>query len=364
MNISYVAHIRLPTEKAHGWQIMRVCNELARQGHAVTLYVARRANALSDDPHAYYGLEKNFEVVFVRCIDALRLARILGPLAFWISEWTFMRSLTLPADAVVYTRDYRTLSYLAARGYRCFYGAHNWKLSRARYLARACGVVCNSEGTREAVLAAITLPAVVIPNAADPNPYVDADARTLRIALGLPDGPLALYAGHLYDWKGISILLQAARLVPDVHVIILGGTSHDIARAGRSASPNVSFLGHRGHASVPRYLAAADVLLLPNTARSDESARFTAPLKLFEYLAAGKPIVASDLPSLRAFLSERTAFLIPPDDAHALAAGIRAALSDTALAKKRAASALAASKEYTWESHAHRLAEFFSRYQG
>ena len=86
--------------------------------------------------------------------------------------------------------------------------------------------------------------------------------------------------------------------------------------------------------------------VLPNSGKSDISAKYTSPLKLFSYMAAGKPIVASDLPSCARGASEKNAFLVAPDDPEALAEGIRYALAHPEEAAKRAAQALGDVKRY------------------
>jgi glycosyltransferase involved in cell wall biosynthesis len=365
MTIAYLANVRLPTEKAHGYQIMRVCAELAALGHSVTLYVPARRNPIAGDPFTYYGLVPTFPVVVVPCADWMRFVPLLGSLAFVLQTRSFARAAAkrVPREAVVYTRDPEVVDCLAPRGWACVYGAHNWRGGRAaRLVSRARGVVCNSKGTEAAVRASLSLPTMVAYNAADPNPYVGADKRTLRAALGLPqEGALALYVGHLYGWKGRDTLLEAAHALPadaGITLVFVGGTPQDVAevRAATKGLSTVLVLGHKPKADIPRYLCAADVLLLPNTAQSIESQRYTSPLKLFEYLASGTPIVASDLPSVREVLSESTARLVPPDDAQALVAAVRDIVERGAADQAR--QALLESKRYSWRAHAEHVAEF------
>lgn len=361
MKISYVAQIRLPTEKAHGYQIMRVCHELAKRGITVELIVPARANDIQEDPFTYYGIEKNFTIRTVSSFDAMHFVLLLGPLASLLAEWSFVHALKVSQDTVIYTREHRTARHFARRGYRVFYNAHNWKPSRRALLTEARGVVCNSRGTERAVRESTELPTVVAHNAADPNPHAGTDKRALRQALGLPEeSAIALYAGHLYGWKGIDTIIAAARLSPEILFVVVGGTARDVASTQSRVRnmPNVSLLGHMPRTEIPKYLAAADVLVLPNTARNEESAQYTSPLKLFEYMASGTPIVASDLPSVREILSGDTAFLVAPDNPAALAEGVVAALADSSRARR----ALEESTKHTWEAHAVAVADFMARH--
>jgi glycosyltransferase involved in cell wall biosynthesis len=265
------------------------------------------------------------------------------------------------------TRDPEIVSFFAKRGYASFYAAHNWpEQSRriARLLKSVCGIVCNSRGTEAAVKAVMRVPTCVVYNATDPNPYVGLDKHVLRKELGLPeDAHIALYAGHLYGWKGADTLIGAARTAPTISFVIIGGTVEHVAAARlRSRTiPNLSFLGHQPKALVPKYLAAADVLLLPNVASTTESARYTSPLKLFEYMASGVPIVASDLPSLREILSEETADLVPPGDVSALGRAIQQVFVRPRESTQRSAAALQNASRFTWERHARDIADFMNR---
>lgn len=367
MTIAYVANIRLPTEKAHGYQIMRVCSALAAAGGDVTLYVPRRRNHLTEDPFTYYGIERNFSVVFVPTFDWIRFSSVLGPLAFFLESFGFLWSLPgqLARGTIVYTRNAEAVWYLARRGFTSFYSAHNWSGSALtrRFLKNAAGVVANSRGTKEAVEAATGLPATVIPNASDPNPYAGADKATLRRELGLPQGAyLVLYSGHLYDWKGSNTLFAAACALAaskQIRFACIGGTAEDVARAKREVSTNVDVLGHQKKELVPKFLAAADLLLLPNEKTSEESARFTSPLKLFEYMASGTPILASDLPSLREILSDEMALFAEAGDPASFAERVAWAAANPKAALALAEAALQASSRYTWDAHAQRLIGLF-----
>ena len=140
-------------------------------------------------------------------------------------------------------------------------------------------------------------------------------------------------------------------------VAICDTNARALARAMNLA--NVVFAGHVAPERVPLYQAAADVLVLPNTAQATISREHTSPLKLFEYMAAGRPIVASDLPSLREVLRHGdNAWLVQPDDPAALAQGIQHLLAEPTLAARLAAQAQEEVQAYTWEQRAERILSF------
>jgi glycosyltransferase involved in cell wall biosynthesis len=174
--------------------------------------------------------------------------------------------------------------------------------------------------------------------------------------------PVVVYAGHLYAWKGVDVLLDALRELGDVRGLIVGGHEKepDLARLREQAarlgiSDRVTFTGLVAPPDVAGHLRAGSVLVLPNPA-SAISTRFTSPLKLFEYMAAGRPIVASDLPSIREVLRhEQNALLVEPGDAAALAAGVRRLLDDRPLADRLAQAAVTDVASYSWDRRAERL---------
>jgi glycosyltransferase involved in cell wall biosynthesis len=179
-----------------------------------------------------------------------------------------------------------------------------------------------------------------------------------RAAPGLPrEGPLALYCGHFYDAKGVPTLVDAARLLPKVSVALVGGWPADIARLRERARgcETVRFAGFVSNALVPAHLAAADVLVLPNSARTSQ-ARITSPLKLFEYMAARRPIVATRIPALAGLLRHgENAWLVSPDCPESLAAGIERVLADGALARRLVERAWQDVQRYTWKRRAAEL---------
>lgn len=192
-------------------------------------------------------------------------------------------------------------------------------------------------------------------NAVDLERFAPRPQEEARIKLGLPQhGTLALYTGHLYAWKGVDTLAEACAYMPDISVYVVGGTDYDLAQFKKKYGgvPTLHIIGRVPHEEIPLWQAAADVLVLPNTAQEDISAQYTSPMKLFEYMASNRPIVASALPSITELLSADNAFLFEPDNPRALAEAVGAALRDGA---ERAARAREDVREHTWEKRAQRI---------
>jgi glycosyltransferase involved in cell wall biosynthesis len=176
-------------------------------------------------------------------------------------------------------------------------------------------------------------------------------------------GPHVVYAGHLYDYKGIPAILDAAVLLPDVRFHLVGGLPADIERHAQTirerALSNVTLHGLKPYADVPPYLWHADVLLLPPSARHP-SAAWTSPVKLGEYLASGAPVIATDIPALRDWLSDGPdgeVRFVAPDDGAALAEGIRHILADPATAGRLSRAARRKAARLTYEGRAAAILE-------
>lgn len=266
---------------------------------------------------------------------------------------------------LVYTRSARIAEHCVKQGTPVLLETHmagsDWGMAHLRGIAadpRLLGVVTISPLLR-AQYVAQGIPEAKVHVAYD---AVDLDRfdrnwdrHALRAELGLPDrGPIVGYCGHLYAGRGIEDVVAAAELLPGVDFALVGGWQEDIDRwqAATASLANVYFVGHMPNALVPRYLGAADILVMPYS-RSCSTAEWMSPMKLFEYMAARRPILASDLPAIRQVLRDgQNALLVEPDDGPAIAAGIRRLLSDSALAEHLADRAYQDVQPMTWERRA------------
>lgn len=363
--IYLLANIRFPTEKAHGIQVAAMAKAFAARG-GVTVVVPRRAT--SGDAREVYGLPDAVKILRVPVLDTVRLGRLgflFESLQFSVLGGLAAALCARRGDAVI------SREYLAAAVPRLLGRATAWETHRGEWnwavrlsLALGVKVVAISHGLADDY-AARGVPRekiLVAPDAVDFEKFgIAAGKGECRAALGFsPEARLAVYAGHLYGWKGAQVLARAAALLPaGWEVVIVGGTDEDLSRfrAEFGAVKNLRIVGRVPHGDVPRFLRAADVAVLPNLAEDALSARYTSPLKLYEYLASGTPVVASDIPSLRETLSPESATLVPSGDAAALAAAI-AAVPDDASSAERAARGQKIARAASWASRAEAVATF------
>lgn len=366
-----------------------MCAAFAAAGAEVTLYHPNRRNLpefAGVDPRGYYGVARNFALCPIPCVDWFHWSRgwlWLEHFIFLVLTCTYALALARrfvgrsQAD-VYYSRDPFALALLRAilphlRG-RLFFEAHALPgsgLGRRLYrlmLAQARGIVAITEGLR-AQLVELGLPpgsVMVAPDGVDLQPYEGRTREAARKRLGIGQHErIAVYTGHLYEWKGAAIFAEAVACLDGLaRGLIVGGRAADVARLREQIDAqgwrNVVLIGHVPPELVIDYQVAADVLVLPNSAQAEISEQHTSPLKLFEYMAAGRPIVATDLPALREVLRHGdNALLVPPDDPVALAAGLRKVLDDADdLGKRLATQARTEVRAYSWDARARAILEF------
>jgi glycosyltransferase involved in cell wall biosynthesis len=162
----------------------------------------------------------------------------------------------------------------------------------------------------------------------------EGPVQALRRELGLSPLPVVLYSGNFEAYQGVEMLIDASPLVPKAQFLFMGGEAGEIAdlraRAkGLSSEERCVFSGKRPPSQLPEFLGVARVLVSPRSKGEN------TPFKIFTYLASGKPLVATRIPSHTQLLDDAMAFLVEPT-AEGLADGIRAALESPDDARARA----------------------------
>ncbi|MYD08737.1 MAG: glycosyltransferase family 4 protein [Chloroflexi bacterium] len=387
----YISLMRLPTEKAHGLQIMQNCEAFAAAGCDVTLWVARRWNTRElrkvKDPFTYYGVEPNFAIRHIRCIDLFPLfppESSGARLAFYLLQFSYaLASLVLllfsRAD-IYYSRDELMLALLARLkpGRSLVYEAHQFAPGRLggalqRYVASRVGSVVAITGLLRQDLitqrGADSARAIVAHDGIRRGRFVHLPTRAeARRALGWhADAFIVGYVGRLHTLgmdKGVGSLVDALAMLEGAQLALVGGPDELALQlrqrwlAHSLPADRFHVVGQAPPADVPLYLRAFDVCAMPFPANS-HFARYASPLKLFEYMAAGRAIVASDLPAWSDVVAhEETALLLPPDDVAAWADAIKRLQGDVDLRRRLGEAAReSALAHYTWRARAERILE-------
>ncbi len=383
MKFYYLANVRIPTEKAHGLQIMQMGEAFACAGADLTLLIPRRINspemARIGDPWAYYGVRRNFAIRRVACIDLFGLPGI-APIAFAIQTGTYLLALSLVllfrhAD-VYYSRDLLTVLALSLFKPRraLVYEAHQLSHSGiGRVLQGWCvqrvGIVVavtrkladdlKARGARQVIVEHDGIRVERFENL--------PDSLTARARLNLPaEAFIVGYLGQLHTMemsKGIDVLIEAVARIPDraISLCLVGGPAA-MADTLRSRwlelglpGERFLFVGRVEPSLVPVCLSAFDVCTMPFP-WTEHFAYYASPLKLFEYMAAGKAILTSDLPAVAEVVRDgETALLVSPGDVPALGGALRRLYDDPGLRARIAAAAQQEALRYSWQGRAERI---------
>lgn len=345
---------------------MKMCAALARSGHAVSLLTPRRPERLTDvaDVFDYYGVPRLFT------IDSLPWIGIKGKA--YLFAWLAARHARAIGADLVYGRAVHACYFATVLGLPAIFESHapitefdrigSWMFARMIRSRRFRALVVISDALRrhyQQNYPALNERIVVAPDAAD-----DVGAASAPPAAADANAQLQVgYAGHLYKGKGMDLIAQLAPHCPWARFHIIGGMPEHVAewRARCADTPNIEFHGFCAPALVHERLLHMDVALAPyqrSVAPSGgrrDIARWMSPLKIFEYMAAGRAMIASDLPVLREVLNESNALLVDPEDVEAWVAAL-AALRDPQRRQQLGTQAYSDFlRAYTWQARAARV---------
>ncbi|MCA8913787.1 MAG: glycosyltransferase family 4 protein [Planctomycetes bacterium] len=227
--------------------------------------------------------------------------------------------------------------------------------------AKAAGVAAITKGLLDEIRSRFGFngPGVVVPSAVDTNVFKPCFE---------PDGQTVVWIGTLQFWKGLTTLLEAIAQSPGLRLRVIGGGKpeaetalrDEVARLG--ITDRVQLVGRVAQKDISLHVKGASCAVHPLPPEHSISSRFTSPLKLFEYMAMGLPIVAADVGSVREVLLDgANARLYEGGNAGSLAAALREVTGDSALAGRLSAESSKIAGEFTYGRRAERLLELFEK---
>lgn len=221
--------------------------------------------------------------------------------------------------------------------------------------------ICHSEYTRQKYLR-LGIPAgrlECVHNGFEPQHLgVPMDGDTAKRSIGVEPGrTTVVYTGRINRKKGLELAVAAARRLPDIQFVLVGSYGDGPIEQLAKGVVNLRIVPWQPRAALSAFIFAADLLLIPPTSQPlVEFGTTVLPLKVFMYLASGRPIIAGDTPDVSEILKHgRNAYLCPPDDLEALVAGIRALAGNPDLCGALAAAAREESRDLTWDARAQRI---------
>lgn len=373
--IFLIFHGRFPGEKAAAIFAAKDAEAFADEGIKVILIVPRRIGRSPINPYDYYKIRKNFRIVYLPVIDLMFLPFAYKTF-FWISFISFSISSFLyvlfkaTRNDIIYSNEPPPLLLASFVFPLTFYEMQDFPESKIKLfgliLKRISFISLSNRWKKEEMKKVFSVPAhkmLYEPNAVDFSEFdITVGKEEARSRLSLPfDKKIIVYTGHLYRWKGVDVLALAARELSDKYLVyFVGGTEDDQKRFREMYGDckNIVISGLKPHSEIPLWQKAADVLVLPNTAKEKISKYYTSPMKLFEYMASKRPIVASRVPSLAGTVDDKSVIFVEPDNPQELARAIENTCDDSKLAESVSSSAYELVKNFTWEKRAQRIIRF------
>lgn len=341
---------------------MKMCEALAAEGHHVTLIGVQGERDLN--PYSYYGTKNNFAVDLMT-LPSLPLIGRLYPL------YGYLKGTKIEAD-LYYTRSIKIAGYIerARRNFRLELHSPYTNTQEKRILMRCLNspvcerIIVITQALKTylqkelEITDSVAKKIIVVPDAASPTetkpPESDPDTVT---QIG--------YVGQLHSGKGAEIVIQLAHRLPQKTFHIVGGLDTQVEALAAHAPKNVRFYGQLPYRDAEKVRLICDVLLAPYQEKvatygnsHDNIAQWMSPLKLFEYMAARKAIICSDLPVLREVMQDEVnCLLVAHDTIDAWVAAIERLENSTLRRKLANAAYHDFLHDYTWTARAKKILE-------
>jgi glycosyltransferase involved in cell wall biosynthesis len=360
--ITYFNDTAIPSRMADSVGIMNQCAAFASAGVDTHLTAAKTPWIRiknSKNLYNYYGVEKNFKISRF----------LIGPHRTGIRFNFDRKALKLYKDrgGILFTRNLIS-AFSEINGLKIIYELHHPPVTpmpqeillSEKILRIVCLTKRLADWTIENFGGGLANKIVVAPDAVNSRffenqPGLIGKHKNFRVG----------YTGALYNGRGIEIIISLAEEFSSAKFIIAGGTKKQIDYWKKQArSENIKFVGYVAPGTIPQLLKSFDCLLMPyqkNCMLMNNktcTAEFASPLKMFEYMASGRPIISSDLPILQEIIEPgKNAIVVVSDDVKQWTAALKELVAKPESGRQLAQNALEKVKNYTWEKRAARILE-------
>jgi len=380
MKILYIADSSIPSKTANSIQVMKMCQAFAGCSNIVRLlipyaHLGQRIEKKVNDVYSYYSVNKIFSV-----------SRVLWP---WFDKRGIIFGFLCGIMArfirtdIVYSRSLYGSWFASIFGLKVVFEMHA-SVKDGRGLAKfifgllsqsknLIGVVVISNALKKIVQNRLKKKKILVcHDGADLIRSQTSFLEEIRTKYQLNEKTNVGYIGHLYPGKGVENIILIARELKDLKFNVFGGYDSEINRLKKISGHNVYFHGYVPYFEVGNIIQSFDILLLPAQkivtpyGGKGNISEFMSPLKLFEYMAAGKSIIASNLPVLREVLTDgHNALLVGPDSIDEWKCAIRKLIRDSALRCRLGEQAKSDfERKYTWEKRAQKIVAFINNVNG
>jgi glycosyltransferase involved in cell wall biosynthesis len=388
LTISYIANVRIPSEKANSIQILKMCDAFRSSGFGVELAVPFRIQGPDTDSlgdiHGTYSLSNTFPTRTVYSPDFVPLGMMLPVISrplFFLQSVIFaclavLRSLVIRKKLWYYTRDLWVALLLAVFfPARTVFEIHTIPASAARRFAlraiirQRIPIVSMTSSMKRMLVdhfRAEDESVFVSPDGFDDRLFNDRLSKSrARNRTGLSEKTFVVgYFGRFSTMgrgKGVEELISAVGTMRrEECLLLLVGDDFSISR---SRDVDAVVVPHIPQSELLPYIRSCDVLVMPFP-RTPHYEKCMSPLKLFEYMASGVPVISTDLPSIREIVNDDDVHFIKDNSPENMAGAIRLVKDTPEHAKTLAESALRKSAKYTWSRRAEGILEFLSRKRG
>jgi glycosyltransferase involved in cell wall biosynthesis len=366
MEIVVISASFVPSTAANSIEVMKVAHALAEIGHDVTLIVPGEQTKKWNELAIWYGLTKPFPIIWLKenlafrrydfAFKAVNIARKMkADLVYtWMLQAAVL-SLWRKIPVMLELHD-RITGNLAPTLFKLI--LHSKTPKHLLLITMALKRVIENE-------LQVSLPVnifQVAPNGIELERYASLPGpEAARKVLGLAEGLSVGYSGHFYNGRGMDILLSLAKSFPEINFLWIGGTpeavNHWKERISLEGVINVTLTGFVPNKQIALYQAACDILLMPyelavSGSSGGNSADICSPMKMFEYLAAGRAIISSDLPVLHEVLSDQNAIFCPAEDPVAWQSALQALIKDPEKIAELGKQAQLDAQAYSWKRRA------------
>ena len=369
MRIGVISASRIPSRAANSIQVMKVCQAFMDLGHAVRLWVPGPApDRVKDDLQEWYGLQKEIPITWLDSIRDLRhydfAWKAVAQAKAWEADliycWPLQAAVLsswkgIPTALEVHDRPQGRMGPLLMKTFLKARGAQ-------RILP-----ITNAMRDWLTETYEITLKppfCTIAPMGVDLEQYKGLpDSADAREELGLEEGLTVGYAGHLYEGRGLNLMVELAKRHPEIQFLWVGGEPGSVQRWDQrlleQSIPNIQLVGFVPNERLPLYQVACEILMMPYErhivgSSGGDTAQFASPMKAFEYMASGRAILASDLPVLREVLDEKIAVLVEPEDVEGWDQALKGLIQDTDQRSRLGVAARARAGQYSWKARAER----------
>lgn len=267
---------------------------------------------------------------------------------------------------LIYTRDIFNAYILSFFNKNVIYEIHEirenflWVFLLKLIKKRVFKIIAISKGLkRELILKKINKEKIlVLPDAID-NLKFNNDVKKTNLNKEFKinkNKKIIMYVGSFQEWKGYVTLINASKYLDKTkfQLILIGAKKEEIEKLNQ-LYPHIVFKEFISQDKIPSYLKAADLLIIPNSKKTKISSNYTSPLKLFEYMSMKKPIIASNLPSIKEIVSEKEVLFFSPDNSKDLAKKIILLSENQQLQTFLSKNAFNKVKMNTWEIRAKKI---------